>query len=118
MNTTGTLKMPTAIPTITARARECPARCINEGLKIQPIKKPAKCPEVIMPISIGVKPSVWPEMVSKGRSEPMPICTRMMESSNADSEISSFMRRLPALSETAPVEIIPTETVSSKMVAS
>ena len=56
--------------------------------------------------------------VERGRSEPMPICTRMMESSNADSEISSFMRRLPALSETVPVEKIPTETVSSEMVAS
>ncbi len=55
-----------------------------------------------MPISIAVKPSAWPEMVSKGRSEPMPICTRMMERSNADSEISSFMRRLPALSKTVP----------------
>lgn len=71
-----------------------------------------------MPISIGVKLSAWLEMMSRGRSEPIPICTRMMESNNADSEISSFMRRQPALSETMPVYIIPAETVSSEMVAS
>ena len=92
----------TAIPAITAKARECPTRVTNEGLKIHPSKKPAKCPEAMMPISIAVKPSAWPEMVSKGRSEPTPICTRPMERSNADSAISSFMRRLPALSKTVP----------------
>ena len=57
----------TAIPAITAKAREWPTRLTSDGLNTQPSRKPAKCPEAMMPISMGVKPSAWPEMVSKGQ---------------------------------------------------
>ncbi len=87
-----------------AKARERPTAPISRGAHQQPMKKPKKCADPIVPIS-ALQSQAPPPTASRGATDPVPSCRKTTDRNRAAKETRRRMGRLwkvvPPLSPSA-----------------